>query len=152
VKRSSLAYNRHETRDKTPLGRDPDRSWCHRHPSVKLFWLLPMASWTSAAAYECAAAQCTVPPAPVRVPSQRHLRYSCGKPQLGDLLMKRLCDQLLAQMGSLASIWGRQDNTALREGKKESSGWDYDFDGPSASVQNGTYIPPYFLLWFVWVL
>ena len=28
---SSLAYNRHETRDKRPLGRGPDRSWCHRH-------------------------------------------------------------------------------------------------------------------------
>ena len=37
-----------ETRDKRPLDRDPDRSWCHGHSSVKLFW---------SAAYECAAAQ-----------------------------------------------------------------------------------------------
>ena len=27
-----------ETRDKRPSGRYPDRSWCHLHTSVKLFW------------------------------------------------------------------------------------------------------------------
>jgi hypothetical protein len=37
-----LAYNRRETRDKWPLDRDLDRSWCHLHTSVKLFWLQPM--------------------------------------------------------------------------------------------------------------
>ena len=37
VKSSNLAYNRRETRDKWPLGRDPDSSWCHVHTSVKLF-------------------------------------------------------------------------------------------------------------------
>ena len=26
-----LAYNRRKTRNKRPLVRDPDRSWCHRH-------------------------------------------------------------------------------------------------------------------------
>ena len=46
-----LAYNQSETWDKQSLGRDPDRSWCHRHTSVKLFWSQPMAPWTSAAAY-----------------------------------------------------------------------------------------------------
>ena len=50
VKNSSLAYNRSETRD-------PYRSWCHLHTSVKLFWSQPMAQWTSAAAYDCAAVQ-----------------------------------------------------------------------------------------------
>ena len=30
----------YETRDKRPLGRHPDRSWCHRHTTsmIKLFW------------------------------------------------------------------------------------------------------------------
>jgi hypothetical protein len=36
----------HETRDKWPLGRDPDRSWCHFHTNVKLSWLQPMDPWT----------------------------------------------------------------------------------------------------------
>ena len=31
VKISSLAYNLHETWDKYPLDRDPDRNWCHLH-------------------------------------------------------------------------------------------------------------------------
>ena len=31
-----------ETQDKQPLGRDPKRSWCHCHTSVKLFWSQPM--------------------------------------------------------------------------------------------------------------
>jgi hypothetical protein len=31
-----LAYIRHETRDKRPLVRGPDRSWCHRQTSLKL--------------------------------------------------------------------------------------------------------------------
>ena len=39
VKSSSLPYNRCETRDKRPLGRDLKRSWCHRHTSM----LLPIA-------------------------------------------------------------------------------------------------------------
>ena len=47
----SLAYNQSETRDKRPLGRDPDRSWC-RHTTVKLFQLQPMALWTAEAANE----------------------------------------------------------------------------------------------------
>ena len=38
VKSYSLAYNRHETRDKWPLGRDPDRSWCRHYTTVKLSW------------------------------------------------------------------------------------------------------------------
>ena len=54
---SNLAYNRRETREKRLLGRDPDRSQCHLHNSLKLFWSRPMAPWTSAAAYKCAAAQ-----------------------------------------------------------------------------------------------
>ena len=53
---SSLAYNRREIRDKRPLGRGPDRSWCHLH-TIKLSWSLPVVSWTSATAYECAAAR-----------------------------------------------------------------------------------------------
>jgi hypothetical protein len=79
-----------------------------------------------------------VPPAPVRVPSQRPLAPSVTsvasdkedsemilgavhrspgiclmaeenprKPQLGDHLMKGLCDQSSPQMGSLSSKWGR---------------------------------------------
>ena len=42
-----------ETRDKRPLGRESERSWCHCHikSMVKLFWSQPMAPWASAAAY-----------------------------------------------------------------------------------------------------
>ena len=57
VKSSSLAYNRHETQDKRPLCKNSDKSWCHRHTNVKLFWSHPMAPWTSTAAYEWAATQ-----------------------------------------------------------------------------------------------
>ena len=46
VKSSHLVYNRCETRGKPPQGRDPDRSWCHRHISKKLFQLQPMAPQT----------------------------------------------------------------------------------------------------------
>ena len=35
-----------ETRDKRPLGRDPDKSLSHRHTSVKLSWSQPMDPWT----------------------------------------------------------------------------------------------------------
>jgi hypothetical protein len=41
VNSSSLAYNRRDTRDKGPLGRDPDRSWCKLHTRVKLFGRSP---------------------------------------------------------------------------------------------------------------
>ena len=50
---SDLAYNRRETWDKWLL----DRSRCHLHTSLNLFWSRSMAPWTLAAAYECAAAQ-----------------------------------------------------------------------------------------------
>ena len=42
IKLLSLALNRSEIRDKRPLGRDPDRSWCHRLTSVTLFCSQPM--------------------------------------------------------------------------------------------------------------
>jgi hypothetical protein len=35
---SALSTNRREAQDKRTLGRDPSRSWCHRHTSVKLSW------------------------------------------------------------------------------------------------------------------
>ena len=37
-----------ETRNKRLLGRDPDRSWCHRHTCVKLYfpWSQSMNPWT----------------------------------------------------------------------------------------------------------
>ena len=57
MKSSSLAYNLHESWDKRSLGRNPDRSWCHLHTSVKLFSLQPMTPWTFLAAYERAATQ-----------------------------------------------------------------------------------------------
>jgi len=56
-KLSNLAYNRRETREKRLLGRDPDRSLCHLHTSLKCFWSQSVPPWTSTAAYECAAAQ-----------------------------------------------------------------------------------------------
>ena len=59
VKSFSLAYNRRETREKRPLAKDPDTSWCHLHTSVQLFWSQTMAPRTLAAAYECAAIQWT---------------------------------------------------------------------------------------------
>ena len=36
-----------DTRGKWPLFRNPDRSWWHRHTSLKLFWPQPMAPWTT---------------------------------------------------------------------------------------------------------
>ena len=36
------------------MGSDLDRSWCHFHTHVKLFWKQRMAPWTSVAAYACA--------------------------------------------------------------------------------------------------
>ena len=45
----------HETRDKRPLGRKSERSWCHRHTNksmIKLFWPQPMAPWALTAAYQ----------------------------------------------------------------------------------------------------
>ena len=65
---SGLAYNRRETRDKRLLNRDRNR--CHLHTSLKLFWLRPMAPWTSAAACECAAAQSLDPWAAIKKASQ----------------------------------------------------------------------------------
>ena len=50
-----LAFNQRETLYKQLLGRDPYRTWYHLHTSVKIFWSQPLAQWTSAAAYECAA-------------------------------------------------------------------------------------------------
>ena len=47
-----LAYNQCETRDKQPLGSDLDRSSCHCHASVKLFWSQPIAPWKTAACHE----------------------------------------------------------------------------------------------------
>ena len=47
MKSSSLAYNRHETRDKQPLDTEPYRSWCSRHTSVKFFWSQPIDPWRS---------------------------------------------------------------------------------------------------------
>ena len=82
MKSSSLAYNRRETRDKRLLGRDPDRGCKRFYSSVKLLWSQPMSPWSSAAGYECAAAQSMTPwtatkkavtPASVRVPTQRPL-------------------------------------------------------------------------------
>ena len=35
-----------ETRDKRPLGKDQEKSWCHRHTSVKLSWSQPMDPWS----------------------------------------------------------------------------------------------------------
>ena len=43
---SDLAYNLRETQDKRPLGKDPDRSWCHRHTPVKLSGSQHMDPWT----------------------------------------------------------------------------------------------------------
>ena len=44
VKVLGPVYNRRETQDKRPLDRDPDRSWCHRHISVNLYWSQPHRS------------------------------------------------------------------------------------------------------------
>ena len=35
-----------DTRGKWPLARNPHRGWCHRHTSLKLFWLQSMSPWT----------------------------------------------------------------------------------------------------------
>ena len=36
-----------DIRGKWPLARQLDRSWWHRHTSIKLFWPLSMSSWTT---------------------------------------------------------------------------------------------------------
>jgi hypothetical protein len=43
-----------ETRDKQLLGRDSDKSWCHRHTTsmIKLSWSQSMAPWALVAGYE----------------------------------------------------------------------------------------------------
>ena len=43
----------YETQDKRSLGRDSDRSLCHRHTTsmIKLFWSQPMTPWASRAVY-----------------------------------------------------------------------------------------------------
>ena len=59
-----------ETRDKRPLRRDPDKSWCHGHTSVKLFWSRSMMEpWatTKTALHLCVA----VTPAAFWIPTQR---------------------------------------------------------------------------------
>ena len=48
------------------------------------------------------------------------------KPQLGDHLMKGLCDQSFPQIGSFSSKWGRLDRTARQGGRwKERTGRGY---------------------------
>ena len=69
---SDLAYNQQEIQAKRLLGWDPDRSWCHLHTSLKLFWSWPMAPWTSAA---CAAAQSMDPWAAIKKASQECWRW-----------------------------------------------------------------------------
>ena len=46
-----------ETRDKPPLGMDPELSWYYLHTSANLCWSQPIAPWTSVAAYVYSAAQ-----------------------------------------------------------------------------------------------
>ena len=41
-----IPYNRCKTRDKRPLVKDLDRSWCHYHTPVKLSGSQLMDSWT----------------------------------------------------------------------------------------------------------
>ena len=94
-----LLYNRCEIRDKRLLGRFPDRSWCHRLTSVKLFCsqsiapcpefhvgcrlgreLFPfptyLLSMEPGAAVKSPLVSMAVPSAPVRIPSQRPLGLS----------------------------------------------------------------------------
>ena len=81
------AYNRCETQDRQPLGRDPHRSWCHHHTSVKLFDCSPWIHWLSCSTLVCCHwcpwshglwpkklyTSVEVTPAPVPVPTQRLL-------------------------------------------------------------------------------
>ena len=85
-----IAHNWLETRDKRPLGRAPDRSWCHRHTSVKLSWSQPMdpgierqhtlccrrCPWNHWLRPKKHHTSVEVAPAPVRVPTQRPLAPS----------------------------------------------------------------------------
>ena len=86
MKRSRLAYNRRETRDKWPLGRHPDRSWCHLHTILKLFWFAVRDSmdfgvlvfcrrfpWSHGLRPKKLYTSVEVTPALVRVPTQRSL-------------------------------------------------------------------------------
>ena len=58
-----------DTRDKWPLARNRDRSWWHRHNSLKLFWPQPMAPWTTGS-------QITIPE---DIGSGRNAVSSCGE-------------------------------------------------------------------------
>ena len=82
-----LAYNRRKTRDKRPLGRDPDRCWCHCHTSVKHFFfvaahgqhmgVLPLSPWWSHGLRpKMLYTSVEVTPTPVLVPTQRPWRLS----------------------------------------------------------------------------
>ena len=44
-----------KTRDKRPLSRDPDMSWCHCHTTslIKLFWSQPMDPWSERSTLVC---------------------------------------------------------------------------------------------------
>ena len=82
-----LAWNRRETRDNRPLGKDPDRSWCHFHTSLKLFWsrpmapghrpqhtsTLPLSPWIHGQRSRKLHRSVAVTPAPIRVLTQRPL-------------------------------------------------------------------------------
>ena len=53
---SHILYEGKVKSSQPSLRETQERSWFHRHISVKLFWSQPMAPLTSAAAYKCAAA------------------------------------------------------------------------------------------------
>ena len=80
IKVLDLTYNRHETQDKGPLGRDPNSNWCYLHKQPMAPWtewkhtrmmppmyMEPWAETKKKTLYTSMA----VTPAPVRVPTQR---------------------------------------------------------------------------------
>ena len=48
-----LVYNRRETRDKRPLGRNQDRSWCHCHTIVSFLGCSPWIHGLSSSTLIC---------------------------------------------------------------------------------------------------
>ena len=77
VQSSSLAYNRRESEDRRPLGRDPERSRFHLHIRVNIFSL---SSWPHRVRPGKLFTSVAVTPPPVLVPT---LKTACPEFHVG---------------------------------------------------------------------
>ena len=91
--------------------------------------LVPNVTSVTSVANDMVIMKCSREPCTNLLAFSLQLRKKPGKPQLGDSLMKELCDQSSPQMGSLTSKWGQKGNTARQEGRRKERGkgpgWDW---------------------------